>query len=241
MNELINYSDKSYEIRLFDLILLKQNFLTKDECEYLIREYNLDCKYETEQSSNRYGINTASTFSVIRINPLSEPGIFLRKKLALAVDLYCEHLKQFDSFADHNLYNYAFRYAHALRILRYGVGEKINQHVDHTIGTYGSCTINLNNEYEGGEFTFLNGRKKIKLETGQLMLFPADFFWVHETMPVTSGERFSFNVFLSSIPKSERDNVFNNLRNKPFVEPTESYETDVLIPLNRKLNVHEVY
>ena len=55
-------------------------------------------------------------------------------------------------------------YPHMYRIMKYETGQWIHPHVDHDPYVYGSCTINLNDEYEGGEFQFWGGKHKVNLE-----------------------------------------------------------------------------
>jgi hypothetical protein len=38
------------------------------------------------------------------------------------------------------------------------------------------------------------------LEKGEAMIWPADYFWVHEVKPIISGARYSLNTFLCSVP-----------------------------------------
>ena len=91
-------------------------------------------------------------------------------------------------------------YSHSYRVLKYSEGESIHQHTDHSPGIYGSATLQLNDGYTGGDFVFFKGRNTIRLEKGEAMIWPADYFWVHEVKPVISGSRYSMNTFLCSVP-----------------------------------------
>jgi predicted 2-oxoglutarate/Fe(II)-dependent dioxygenase YbiX len=83
--------------------------------------------------------------------------------------------------------------------MKYETGAKIHPHTDHIPNIYGSISFNLNNDYEGGEFKFFNGNYTVSLNKGDALIFPADYFWVHEVTPVTKGERYSINSFLYDI------------------------------------------
>lgn len=80
--------------------------------------------------------------------------------------------------------------------LKYGVGGKYEVHIDGGL-TFRNVTtiINLNEEYEGGEFVFYNplNRNEImreeKLKTGSIICFPSTFLYPHSVRPITSGER----------------------------------------------------
>jgi predicted 2-oxoglutarate/Fe(II)-dependent dioxygenase YbiX len=49
----------------------------------------------------------------------------------------------------------------------------------------------LNDDFEGGEFVFFNKELKYKLEKGDAIMFPSNFMYPHEVMPVTQGTRYS--------------------------------------------------
>ena len=87
-------------------------------------------------------------------------------------------------------------YTDNIRIIKYGVGQSIKDHSDLEQLTRGSLTINLNDDYEGGEFRFFGGRLKVNLSAGEAMLFPAEPIWIHGTEPVTKGTRYCINCFL---------------------------------------------
>jgi len=54
-----------------------------------------------------------------------------------------------------------------------------------------SCSFILNDDFEGGEFAFYNREFKYKLEKGDAIMFPSNFMYPHEVMPVTKGIRYS--------------------------------------------------
>lgn len=78
-------------------------------------------------------------------------------------------------------------------LLRYKTGEFYTQHTDSftKIPRTLSCSIALNDDYEGGEFAFFNREVKYKIPKGSALLFPSNFMYPHEIMPVTSGTRYS--------------------------------------------------
>mgnify|MGYP003314519992 CR=1 FL=1 len=81
-------------------------------------------------------------------------------------------------------------YPHLYRLMKYEVGQWIHPHTDHDAHVYGSCTINLNEEYEGSEFTCRD--TTIKLKTGDILMFPSNFMYPHEVTECTKGTRYSF-------------------------------------------------
>jgi len=78
-------------------------------------------------------------------------------------------------------------------ILRYQTGQFYVQHVDSTINHNRSvsCSLILNDGYEGGEFAFFNREMIVNPPKGSALLFPSNFMFPHEILPVTSGTRYS--------------------------------------------------
>lgn len=78
-------------------------------------------------------------------------------------------------------------------LLRYNKGQFYIQHVDSSAEEHRlvSCSFHLNDDYEGGEFGFFNREMKIKAGKGDVVMFPSNFMYPHEIMPVTKGTRYS--------------------------------------------------
>jgi hypothetical protein len=78
-------------------------------------------------------------------------------------------------------------------LLKYPVGCFYTEHTDSfkLRPRAVSCSFILNDDFEGGEFAFFNKELKYKLEKGDALLFPSNFMYPHEVMPVTKGTRYS--------------------------------------------------
>ena len=59
-----------------------------------------------------------------------------------------------------------------------------------------SCSLLLNDDYEGGELSFFNKRYKRKGSKGDLVIFPSSFTYPHEVLPVISGTRYSIVTWI---------------------------------------------
>ena len=86
-----------------------------------------------------------------------------------------------------------------IRFNRYVVGTMMREHYDHIHSIFDgqmkgvpivSIVANLNEDYEGSEF-YCRG-EKIKLKTGDILLFPSNFMYPHEVKETTKGTRYSF-------------------------------------------------
>jgi predicted 2-oxoglutarate/Fe(II)-dependent dioxygenase YbiX len=78
-------------------------------------------------------------------------------------------------------------------LLRYETGQFYVEHTDsfENMPRMLSCSIALNDDYEGGEFAFFGRELTHKVPKGGAILFPSNFMYPHEIMPVTSGTRYS--------------------------------------------------
>jgi len=198
-------------IALTDLIYHRKNFLTKEQCDFLIREY--------EKESNRHvlehcaeattGAETYSTFKRIDLQIGTEGWQIVHNATEALINDYHDYLDSFNAF--HVGFREALKYSHMIRLLKYETGTKIHPHTDHGPFIYGSATFNLNEDYTGGDFAWFKGQHKLRLGAGDALIFPADYFWVHEVEEITSGVRYSTNSFLQVISEPVRESIYRHL------------------------------
>ena len=84
------------------------------------------------------------------------------------------------------------------QLLRYKEGQFYTQHVDSFITQQRSlsCSLVLNDDYEGGEFCFWDGTMMHRPPKGAAIVFPSNFMYPHEIRKVTKGERYSIITWL---------------------------------------------
>ena len=182
------------------LILKIPNSLTDKECSQLISEFsNRENESDLEHCLHAETMkDTYSTFKVIDLKPNTESFNLIRNKTKKTVNLYTQYLDSSNLF--HIDFKHHLKYSHMYRLLKYETGAKIHPHTDYAPHIYGSISFNLNDDYEGGEFKFFNGKYSVYLKKGDAIIWPAGHFWVHEVTPVTKGARYSTNGFLSQFP-----------------------------------------
>ena len=185
---------------LTDQILIKKKFLSEQQCQIIIDEYeNLPGEPTREHCPHAFtGEDTWSTFTMKNPTTGGEAFKLIHNAVEKMVCDYQDYLDTFNAF--HVMRRVSLMYPHMYRIMKYDTGAWIHPHVDHDPEVYGSCTINLNDEYTGGDFAFWGGKHKVKLEKGDAMIWPADYYWVHEVEKIMSGSRYSVNCFLRSTP-----------------------------------------
>jgi predicted 2-oxoglutarate/Fe(II)-dependent dioxygenase YbiX len=78
-------------------------------------------------------------------------------------------------------------------ILKYEVGGFFKPHIDSKFGINRivSCSFALNDNFTGGEFAFFGQKVKYTVPKGAALLFPSNFLYPHEVLPVTNGTRYS--------------------------------------------------
>jgi predicted 2-oxoglutarate/Fe(II)-dependent dioxygenase YbiX len=174
-----------------DYIVVFENILTPNLCDGLLQEYanSNEWKDTNTRGGVRKDIRSAtsilmSTDQIISVNES------VRKKL----DQYVYA----SAGLAINKYNEKFNEAHieedsGYELLRYETGQFYTQHTDSfkQAPRAVSCSFGLNDDYEGGEFAFFNREIKIKVPKGAAVMFPSNFMYPHEILPVTKGIRYS--------------------------------------------------
>ena len=95
-------------------------------------------------------------------------------------------------------YNEKFNLAHiskdsGYQLLKYEKGGFYTQHIDSftEIPRTISCSFILNNDFNGGEFSFFNNKVIYSLKKGSAIMFPSNFLYPHSVLPIINGTRYS--------------------------------------------------
>jgi len=138
---------------------------------------------------------------VVDLQPDTLPGQIVQDFTGKMIDNWCNVLY---SRQIYHIMRPLLNFPHRHRILCYEEGTSIHQHIDWDHFIHGSCTFNLNDDYEGGIFSFFDGQLQYKLGLGDALIFPATPYWAHEVTPITKGTRYSTNTFITSMPEELR-------------------------------------
>tara|TARA_R110000803_G_scaffold170230_2_gene233254 strand:- start:890 stop:1999 length:1110 start_codon:yes stop_codon:yes gene_type:complete len=202
----------SYDHKISDLKYRINGLVPVNVCQKII---NIFEKYpELNFLENSYKFKTKKNemddYKCLNLSRIENPNEDIlyalneaKKYISIMIANYLLHIrsKKISPTFNDNLINSSSN----IRILKYGVGESIKDHSDVDHHTRASCTLNLNEDYEGGEFRFFNGQIKEVFKTGDAMLFPAEPIWIHGTEPVIKGTRYSINCFLHPLIKQAVD------------------------------------
>jgi len=175
-----------------DYIVVFEDVMTHALCDAILKEFSKEEEWQkTVVGGGEINdkIRTAETV-VISYPHIIEKNVKVRQKL----DKYV--------FASAGLvikkYNERFPLCRieedsGYELLRYKEGQFYTEHTDSFKARPRavSCSFALNNDYEGGEWGFFGREMVVKAPKGSAVLFPSNFMYPHEIMPVTKGTRYS--------------------------------------------------
>jgi len=178
--------------RLEDYIMVQDNAITHALCDAILEEFSNE--EEWEKTVVGHGevdskIRTAETV-VISYRHVIDKNYERRK--AIDDGLYEASGRAIEKYNSH-FTDCCIEEDSGYELLRYREGQFYTQHTDSfkVRPRAVSCSFALNDDYEGGEWGFWNREKVIKLPKGSAILFPSNFMYPHEIMPVTKGTRYS--------------------------------------------------
>ena len=192
-----------YEHKILDLKYRTNGLVPKDVCKKIIDIFEKYPELNTSEQSYKYKTKTfeIDNFKCLNLSHISNPNEDIlyalneaKKYIAMMITNYVLHIKNKKISPTFN--NKLISYTSNIRILKYETGQCIKDHTDDGPSLRASCTLNLNEDYEGGEFRFFNGQIKEVFKTGDAMLFPSEPIWIHGTEQITKGTRYSINCFL---------------------------------------------
>ena len=181
-------SKKSLDQYIFTL----DSVVPEELCDTILEEYH-DCTFWTSSSVGNGNVDDQiRNCDIINIteNIVLQKNFDVRKKLdedfyVCASTAINEYRKLFPEVASEIDTGY--------NLLRYKEGQFYTQHTDSFKSQQRSvsCSFLLNDDYEGGEFAFFDREIIIRGGKGSIVMFPSNFMFPHEIMPVTSGTRYS--------------------------------------------------
>jgi len=175
-----------------DYIVVFEDVVTHTLCDAILEEFSNEEEWQkTIVGDGRINdkIRTAETI-IISYPHVIEKNLKVRQKLdkylftsaGLVIKKYNEKfpLCQFQEDSGYEL-------------LRYKEGQFYVQHTDSFKARPRavSCSFAINDDYEGGEWGFFDRELVIKTPKGSAILFPSNFMYPHEIMPVKKGTRYS--------------------------------------------------
>lgn len=183
--------------KLEDYIHIFDDILPESFCEDILNEYVNSKDWTnalvgsgiTDQNIRNCDQIMISDSQIIQQNEFKRRTIDnqIHEYLISAVEKY----KEFHPKLDHQIDT-------GYQLLRYKENQFYTQHTDSFRQEQRSvsCSIQLNENYDGGEFAFFDREIMIRTKTGSIIMFPSNFMYPHEIMPVIKGTRYSIITWL---------------------------------------------
>ena len=193
------------DLKVKDLIYRKDKIMPKEVCNYFIDLFKQNIEKTQKEASTKHIVNEGSVYKLDNFKSLdlsklykNNPEIEKAKNLAFRyIEMMILNYTQYLKINISPVINNAWWTTTAnIRVMRYQEGEQILDHLDVNKRNRAACTINLNEDYEGGDFSFFSGKELYTLKTGDSIFFPAEPIFIHGTKKVTKGIRYSINCFL---------------------------------------------
>jgi predicted 2-oxoglutarate/Fe(II)-dependent dioxygenase YbiX len=175
-----------------DYIVVFENVMTYALCDLILEEFSNEEEWQKTVVGHgdiKENIRSAETI-VVSYPHVIEKNPKVRQKLdkyifasaGLAIQKYNQQFPKCRIEEDSGY-----------ELLRYKEGQFYVQHTDSFKARPRevSCSFALNDDYEGGEWGFFDRETVIKAPKGSAVLFPSNFMYPHEIMPVTKGTRYS--------------------------------------------------
>lgn len=179
----------SFNLR--DYIVIFENIVPNELCDEILEEYD----------SDKHWVNTTTSGglqrNIRRCDAINISDSFI-------IEQNQEKRKNIDNklftCAGKAIKKYNEKFKHAkiqgdsgYTLLRYQEGEFYSEHTDHFLQAprIVSCSFTLNDDFEGGEFSFFNRELKYYPPKGSALMFPSNFLYPHEVIPVKRRVRYS--------------------------------------------------
>ena len=192
----------SFDAKISDLKFHIDGLVPKDLCEYFINFYENNINYAHPESSYKYKTKKfeKDNFKCLNLSLLYLKNKKYKKPLELAKTYISIMITNYVLHIQKNICptfnSRLISKSNNIRILKYEKGQCIKDHTDVGPSIRASCTLNLNEDYEGGDFRFFDGKVKHQFKTGDAIIFPAEPIWIHGTESIKKGVRYSINCFL---------------------------------------------
>jgi predicted 2-oxoglutarate/Fe(II)-dependent dioxygenase YbiX len=176
-------------LKLNDYIKIFPNVLDTQFCENIINNK----KYKFTKASIISGSGDPKSRNCYITKIVGEDDDIIYQAVAKTLNKYFEILAQLEPSSA----SLGLRGDTGYDLLKYETGGFYIQHLDDSTDSTRriSMTLLLNEEYEGGEFQFF-GDYKVTGKTGSAIVFPSNFCYPHEILPIKSGTRYSIITWM---------------------------------------------
>lgn len=183
--------------KLEDFIQVFDDVLSPENCNLILNEYQNSSEWlDTRTGDGEVSKHTRNCTEIsISSQHILEQNFDVRKNLDDAV---FESVRNVITNYNNLIPTFRIDIDTGYQLLRYKEGDFYIQHTDSFKEQQRSlsCSIQLNEDYEGGEFAFFDREMMIRTKPGSAIVFPSNFMYPHEIMPVIKGTRYSIITWL---------------------------------------------
>ncbi len=222
-------------INLKDFILTVDDLLTDEECDFITGEFGKNGVYKESCFESNSSEVRESTVDITSLVPNTEAFDLVHNATNHLIYEYSQYLEKLDFVWVEGMMS-GMTHSHNYRLMKYSESQSIHDHVDKSPVTFGSATLSLNDEYEGGQFRFFKGKHKIRTKKRQGMIFPAENYFVHGVEPITRGIRWSVNSFLGTKQCVIENNIDKYGTDSLFHAATIPHITKINAPYIKEMN-----
>ena len=174
--------------KLSDFVRCYENVIDKDLCNKIVNRKEMT--FSKAATGGDYALDPARKCYIKKLEEEFSDDIY--KIVGEILKLYRHDQPDFSTGAtiedtgyDHLLY------------LGSEKGE-YKEHTDHfdMFPRVLSCSLILNDDYEGGDFSFFGGEYIVPKKAGSVVVFPSNFCFPHAVKPVTKGNRHSIITWI---------------------------------------------
>lgn len=166
--------------KLEDYIIELENIIPNNLSDNIINYYKNNDSLFTEAlvGKNKLNINIRNCYKHI-LDQTFEKEIF---------DVVSECIKIYN-----NKFKLDISKDTGYQILKYKKGGFYKEHVDqhNNCNRALSCSLILNNNFLGGNFSFFNNKIILPVKKNSAIMFPSNFMYPHQILPVLDGTRYS--------------------------------------------------
>ena len=177
-----------------DGVMKLNNFFPKDLCERVIKYSDKMCT-EKLDTMGMLGSDSRNVLGYRLQNTLVSDIIYFKYIQGVITQAYAHYRIKWPRCFTSKI--------NQMELLKYHKGYHYKTHIDHSNFSQRTLavSINLNEEYEGGDLVYFyqdwkEEMARFKLKQGSIVFHPASFQYPHQIEPITKGTRYSIVSWL---------------------------------------------
>lgn len=183
---------------LVPFVVVVENALRPDTCRALLDEFAASGDWRSARVGRRAEVSR--DIRNVDVIDISDPAVIRQNpkvREALEQDLLAASLKVLRHY-QRQFPACKIVQGHPFELLRYEVGGFYRTHTDsfskrpRTL----SCSFALNDDFQGGDWSFFGGQHRLRLPRGAAVMFPSNFMFPHEILEVTAGTRYAIVTWM---------------------------------------------